>query len=33
MNVRELKRNYPFHMLAVALTIGVILYTIAKSLL
>jgi hypothetical protein len=30
MDVRELKKNYPFHMLAVALIIGVILFAIAR---
>jgi hypothetical protein len=32
MNARELKKTYPFHMMAVVLIIGIILFAIARSL-
>jgi hypothetical protein len=31
MNVRELKKNYPFHTLAVVFILGVIFFAIARS--
>jgi hypothetical protein len=31
MNIRELKKNYPFHMLTVVLILSIILVVIAKN--